>query len=82
MVTNSYRTRWYVPWKPLALLGGNLVVLAVLIFVFPALLAYLIAAFLLFNGSLLLAAAYHLRRAERGPAELGAVYWGSVDSLR
>lgn len=52
-------------WRPLGLLGGSLLTLAAAIFVFPDLLAYLIAAFLAILGGSVLGAAYALRKAER-----------------
>ena len=51
-------------WKPLALFGLSLVALAVSIFVFPELLAYLIAGFLLIGGVSALSAAFALRSSE------------------
>jgi hypothetical protein len=70
---------WSGAWKPLAVIGVNLILLALLIFVFPALLAYLIAAFLLFDGSLLLAGAYWIRRREREMREQRQVWRESLD---
>ena len=51
-------------WKPLALFGLSLVALAVSIFVFPELLAYLIAGFLLLGGVSALTTAFALRSSE------------------
>jgi len=51
-------------WKPVAMLGLSLVALAVSIFVFPELLAYLIAGFLLMGGVSALTTALALRSAE------------------
>ena len=52
-------------WQPLAALGVLLVVFAAMIFVFPALLAYLIAAMLTVAGGWVLGAAWYLRKAEK-----------------
>jgi uncharacterized membrane protein HdeD (DUF308 family) len=50
------------PWRLYALIGASLVVSAILIFVFPELLAYLIASFLLFNGVLFFGVAFKLKK--------------------
>jgi len=65
----------WTAWKPIGFVGINLIVLALLIFAFPALLAYLIAAFLLFNGSLLVGAACWLWQTEKQSRERHPVYW-------
>jgi len=41
--------------KGILLFGGSLVVLAILIFLFPALIGYMFAAFILFAGAVVLA---------------------------
>jgi len=48
-----------------ALLGASLIVLALLIFAFPALLAYLIASFLLFDGIIFMVIGWRLHSLRR-----------------
>jgi uncharacterized membrane protein HdeD (DUF308 family) len=47
------------------LLGLNFIALGLLILLFPQLLAYLVAGFLLFNGIVLLAVAWKFRRFKK-----------------
>ncbi|HHM24316.1 MAG TPA: hypothetical protein ENJ23_04665 [Bacteroidetes bacterium] len=49
-------------WRYYMLIGSSLIFLALLIFLFPELLAYLAAVFFLFVGILFVLAAYRLRR--------------------
>ncbi len=50
------------PWWLVFLFGINLVLLALLIFIFPAILAYVFAAFLLFAGILLISWGLKLKK--------------------
>jgi len=52
-------------WRLYALIGLSLVVSALLIFIFPELLAFLVASFLLFNGVLFLGIAFQLKKLRR-----------------
>lgn len=52
-------------WRLLALFGAALVAFAAAIFVFPELLAYLVAALVATVGGSVLGAAWMLRRAEK-----------------
>lgn len=47
------------PWRLFLVLGLNFILLGLLIIIFPELLAYLAGGFLLINGALLLAIAWH-----------------------
>ena len=59
---DSYIRQIAGPWWLYLLLGLNLVLLAMLIMVFPELLAYLVAGFLLFDGLLFIGIGWQLRR--------------------
>ncbi|WP_286756951.1 hypothetical protein [Roseivirga sp. UBA838] len=57
------------PWWMYLLMGINFILLAVLIMLYPELLAYLVAGFLLFNGLLMVILAFRyrsLRKRNRG----------------
>ncbi|GAB4246408.1 MAG: hypothetical protein Tsb0034_25360 [Ekhidna sp.] len=57
------------PWWMYLLMGINFILLAVLIMLYPELLAYLVAGFLLFNGLLMVILAFRyksLRKKYRG----------------
>lgn len=57
------------PWWMYLLMGINYILLAVLIMLYPELLAYLVAGFLLFNGLLMVILAFRyrsLRKRNRG----------------
>ena len=62
---DSYTEQIASSWWLYLLLGLNLILLAVLIILFPALVAYLVAAFLLFDGVLFLVIGWQLRRLSR-----------------
>ena len=51
--------------KGILLFGGSLVVLAILIFVFPALIGYMFAGFILFVGALFLAVGWKVWRFKK-----------------
>jgi len=57
------------PWWMYLLMGINFILLSVLIMLYPELLAYLVAGFLLFNGLLMVILAFRyrsLRERNRG----------------
>ncbi|MTI27100.1 hypothetical protein [Fulvivirga kasyanovii] len=57
------------PWWMYLLMGINFILLAALIMLYPELLAYLVAGFLLFNGLLMVILAFRyrsLRKRNRG----------------
>ncbi|GAB4375383.1 MAG: hypothetical protein Kow0075_01700 [Salibacteraceae bacterium] len=57
------------------LMGLNFILLAVLIFIYPDLLAYLVAGFLLFNGILMVAMAIRLRSLRKAHENWKQEYW-------
>ena len=63
------------PWKLYAAIGASLVLAALLIFIFPELLAYLIALFLLINGVLFLAVAWRLKQLRKEYQHWVETYW-------
>lgn len=63
------------PWRLYALIGASLIVAAILIFIFPELLAYLIAAFLLVNGVLFFGVALKLRGLRRQYSRWVDEFW-------
>lgn len=62
---DNYTATLSSPWWLFALLGGNFILLGILILIFPELLAWLVAAFLIFDGALLLGIGWQLRRLKR-----------------
>ncbi len=69
-----YQTRDYydrlisfftTPWWMYLLMGVNFILLAILIMMYPELLAYLVAGFLLFNGIILIALAFRYRSLKK-----------------
>ncbi len=69
----------FSPWWMYLLIGINFVLMAVLIFIFPELLAYLIAAFLLLNGLLLIGVAFQVRRLKKNYERWRKQYWIEVE---
>ena len=51
--------------RGLLIFGGSLVALAILIFMFPALIGFIFAAFILFVGAAILAAGWKVRRFKK-----------------
>lgn len=67
--------------RGLLVFGGSLVVLAILIFMFPALIGYIFAGFILFFGAAILAVGWkvwrfkkHLSESEEGPKPFKASF--------
>ncbi|GIV31202.1 MAG: hypothetical protein KatS3mg029_0553 [Saprospiraceae bacterium] len=67
------------PWWIYLVIGVNLVLLSILIFFFPDLLAYLVAAFLLINGIFFLSLAIQLRKLRKKYEEWRKRYWIEVE---
>lgn len=65
---------FFSPWWMYLLLGLNFVLIAALIFIFPELLAYLIAFFLLLNGLLLIVLAFQVRRLKKSYEQWRTLY--------
>lgn len=63
------------PWKLYVLIGASLIISAILIFVFPELVAYLIAFFLLFNGILFCTIALRLRKLRSSYGHRVNAFW-------
>ena len=62
---DDYTSAVASPWWIFALLCADFVLLSVLIFIFPQLLAWLVAGFLLVNGLVLLGVAWKLWRFKK-----------------
>jgi uncharacterized membrane protein HdeD (DUF308 family) len=62
---DDYTDAVTAPWWLFCLLGLNFILLGVLIVIFPELLAYLAAAFLLCNGLVLLLVGWKFRRFKK-----------------
>ncbi len=63
------------PWKLYAAIGASLILAAILIFIFPNLLAYLIAFFLLLSGAMFVGIGLRLRRLRSEYQKWLEVYW-------
>lgn len=62
---DSYTDAVTAPWWMFCLLGLNFILLGGLIILFPQLLAYLVAAFLFFNGLVLMLIAWKFWRFKK-----------------
>jgi hypothetical protein len=62
---DDYTDAVAAPWWMFCLLGLNFILLGLLIVLFPQLLAYLVAAFLFFNGLVLLLIAWKFWRFKK-----------------
>lgn len=62
-------------WRTYMLLGAMLVLAAFLLFLFPELLAYMVAGFLLFQGILFFMLAVRARRAQRSAQRWVGFEW-------
>ena len=69
--TNFFST----PWWMYLLMGINFIVLAVLIMIYPELLAFLVAAFLLFNGLLLVLLAFRYKSLKKKYRNWKSSFW-------
>ncbi|HWP42905.1 MAG TPA: hypothetical protein VNO14_06710 [Blastocatellia bacterium] len=72
---DNYTSEIVSAWWLYLLLGLNLILLAVLILLFPPLVAYLIAAFLIFDGAVFLLIAYRLWQFKRHYREWRESLW-------
>lgn len=63
------------PWRLYLLIGASLMAAALLIFIFPELLAYLIAGFLLLNGVFFFSLALKLRKLGQNYRHWVSEYW-------
>ncbi len=72
---DNYTNEIISPWWLYLLVGLNLVMLGVLIILFPPLIAYLIAGFLIFDGIVFLLIAYRLRQFKRRYEQWRRTFW-------
>lgn len=63
------------PWWFYLLMGINLILFAVLIIVFPELIALLVASVIMLLGALLVAAAIRMRKSQRKGRNWEQRYW-------
>jgi uncharacterized membrane protein HdeD (DUF308 family) len=67
------------PWWIYLLMGIDFILLAILIVIFPALAAYLIAGFLLLNGVLLVSLGFKYRNLKNRYKKWKDSYWIEVE---
>jgi hypothetical protein len=79
---DKYTSEIISPWWVYLLLGLNLILLAALIILFPELLAYLVAAFLIFDGTLFLWMAYRVRKFKRLYNQWRESLWEPFELIR
>lgn len=72
---DHYTAEIVSPWWLYVLVGLNLVLLAVLIMLFPPLVVYLVASFLLFDGAVFLLIGFRLRRFKKRYTQWRAWLW-------
>ena len=65
MGADHWTGKWLSSWWMFAILGIDFILLGILIIVFPELLAYLVAGFLLFNGLIFLMLAINIWRLRK-----------------
>ena len=75
---DSYTDEISSPWWLFLLLGLNLILLAVLIILFPPLVAYLVSGFLIFDGVVFLVIAYRLWKFKRRYRQWRDSFWEPV----
>jgi len=63
------------PWWMYLLMGINFILLAILIIIYPDLLAYLVAGFLLFNGLIMAVLAFRLKSLEKKHDQWKQEFW-------
>ena len=73
--TNFFAT----PWWMYLLMGVNFIILAILIMIYPELLAFLVAAFLLFNGLLLVVLAFRYKSLKKKYRNWKSSFWVEVN---
>ncbi len=69
----------FSPWWMYLIIGLNLVLLAILIFIFPDALAYLVAGFLLLNGVLFIGIGLRLSRLKPRYRKWKNHYWIDIE---
>jgi hypothetical protein len=79
---DNYTNEIISPWWVYLLLGVNLILLAALIIMFPELVAYLVAGFLIFDGVLFLWIAYRMRKFKRLYREWRKSLWEPLDLFK
>ena len=67
------------PWWMFLLMGFNFILLAILISIYPDLLAFLVAGFLLFNGLLMVVLAFRYRSLKKKYSNWKSSYWIEVE---
>jgi uncharacterized membrane protein HdeD (DUF308 family) len=77
--TNSILNFVSGPWWLFMLLGGNLMLFGILIFVFPELLAYLVGGFFLFAGIFVVSIALKLKRVNNEYKEWEESRWVEIE---
>jgi hypothetical protein len=79
---DNYTNEIISPWWVYLLLGVNLILLAALIIMFPELVAYLVAGFLIFDGVLFLWIAYRMRKFKRLYREWRDSLWEPFERIK
>jgi hypothetical protein len=79
---HNYTNEIISPWWVYLLLGVNLILLAALIVMFPELVAYLVAGFLIFDGVLFLWIAYRMWKFKRLYREWRESLWEPFELVR
>ncbi|RMG23163.1 MAG: hypothetical protein D6730_14950 [Bacteroidetes bacterium] len=72
---DNYTGHLFSPWWMYLLMGFNFVLMAILIFMFPDFLAYLVAAFLLVNGIVMVALAFQVRSLRKNYHRWRKKFW-------
>jgi len=73
-------TRFFTaPWWLYLLMGINFILLAILIIIYPELLAYLVAGFLLLNGLILIVLAFKFKGLRSQYKKWKNTYWIEVE---
>ena len=72
--TNFFAT----PWWMFLLMGFNFILLAILIMIYPELLTFLVAGFLLFNGLLMVVLAFRYKSLKKKYKNWKSSYWIEV----
>lgn len=73
-LTNFFAT----PWWMYLLMGINFIILAILILIYPELLAFLVAGFLLLNGILMVVLAFRYHSLKKKSRNWKSTYWREV----
>ncbi|RMG82036.1 MAG: hypothetical protein D6714_11975 [Bacteroidetes bacterium] len=76
---DEFAGQLFSPWWMYLLMGFNFILMAVLIFIFPEFLAYLVAAFLFLNGVVMVGLAIRVRKWRKEYENLRRRYWIPVE---